>query len=100
MEVGFGSRCNAFEAPASLIPFVKRLVAAVGSGVAEEIEIARPSHVLARIVGPRPRAARRSLRSLIAQARFEALPSLVSTLASPSTKLTSFPGSNALAGPL
>lgn len=38
---------------------LSRLVAAVESGQADEIEIARAGHVVARIVPPRPPAARR-----------------------------------------
>jgi antitoxin (DNA-binding transcriptional repressor) of toxin-antitoxin stability system len=37
---------------------LSRLVAAVESGEANEIEIARAGHVVARIVPPRPRSAR------------------------------------------
>lgn len=38
---------------------LSRLVAAVESGETDEIEIARAGHVVARIVGPRPRGERR-----------------------------------------
>ncbi len=38
---------------------LSRLVAAVESGEAEEVEIARAGHVVARIVPPRSRAPRR-----------------------------------------
>jgi antitoxin (DNA-binding transcriptional repressor) of toxin-antitoxin stability system len=38
---------------------LSRLVAAVESGEAEEVEIARAGHVVARIVPPRPRSPRR-----------------------------------------
>lgn len=37
---------------------LSRLVAAVESGEADEIEIARAGHVVARIVPPRPQASR------------------------------------------
>jgi len=39
---------------------LSRLVAAVESGETDEIEIARAGHVVARIVPPRVRSARRS----------------------------------------
>lgn len=39
---------------------LSRLVAAVESGEADEVEIARAGHVVARIVPPRPRSARHS----------------------------------------
>jgi len=39
-------------------PILSRLVAAVESGEAEEVEIARAGHVVARIVPPRPRSPR------------------------------------------
>ncbi len=38
---------------------LSRLVAAVESGETDEVEIARAGHVVARIVPPRPPAARR-----------------------------------------
>jgi len=38
---------------------LSRLVAAVESGEADEVEIARAGHVVARIVPPRPRSARK-----------------------------------------
>jgi antitoxin (DNA-binding transcriptional repressor) of toxin-antitoxin stability system len=38
---------------------LSRLVAAVESGETDEVEIARAGHVVARIVPPRPRSARR-----------------------------------------
>jgi len=48
-------RVNMHDAKTNL----SRLVAAVESGEADEVEIARAGHVVARIVPPRPRAARR-----------------------------------------
>jgi antitoxin (DNA-binding transcriptional repressor) of toxin-antitoxin stability system len=48
-------RVNMHEAKTNL----SRLVAAVESGEAEEVEIARAGHVVARIVPPRGRSARR-----------------------------------------
>jgi antitoxin (DNA-binding transcriptional repressor) of toxin-antitoxin stability system len=48
-------RVNMHEAKTNL----SRLVAAVESGEAEEVEIARAGHVVARIVPPRPPASRR-----------------------------------------
>ena len=47
-------RVNMHDAKTNL----SRLVAAVESGEADEVEIARAGHVVARIVPPRPRAAR------------------------------------------
>jgi antitoxin (DNA-binding transcriptional repressor) of toxin-antitoxin stability system len=47
-------RVNMHEAKTNL----SRLVAAVESGEADEVEIARAGHVVALIVPPRPRAAR------------------------------------------
>lgn len=47
-------RVNMHEAKTNL----SRLVAAVEAGEADEIEIARAGHVVARIVAPRPRSAR------------------------------------------
>lgn len=38
---------------------LSRLVAAVESGETDEVEIARAGHVVARLVGPRPREDRR-----------------------------------------
>jgi antitoxin (DNA-binding transcriptional repressor) of toxin-antitoxin stability system len=48
-------RVNMHDAKTNL----SRLVAAVESGEADEIEIARAGHVVARIVPPHPRSARR-----------------------------------------
>ena len=48
-------RVNMHEAKTNL----SRLVAAVESGEAEEVEIARAGQVVARIVRPRPRSPRR-----------------------------------------
>lgn len=48
-------RVNMHDAKTNL----SRLVAAVESGEAEEIEIARAGHVVARIVPPRARSARK-----------------------------------------
>jgi antitoxin (DNA-binding transcriptional repressor) of toxin-antitoxin stability system len=48
-------RVNMHEAKTNL----SRLVAAVESGEADEVEIARAGHVVARIVPPRARSARR-----------------------------------------
>jgi antitoxin (DNA-binding transcriptional repressor) of toxin-antitoxin stability system len=48
-------KVNMLEAKTNL----SRLVAAVESGEAEEIEIARAGHVVARLVPPRPRSDRR-----------------------------------------
>jgi len=48
-------RVNMHDAKTNL----SRLVAAVESGEADEVEIARAGHVVARIVPPRPRAPRR-----------------------------------------
>ncbi|MGD0082926.1 MAG: type II toxin-antitoxin system prevent-host-death family antitoxin [Acidimicrobiales bacterium] len=47
-------RVNMHEAKTNL----SRLVAAVEAGEADEVEIARAGHVVARIVPPRPRSAR------------------------------------------
>jgi len=48
-------RVNMHDAKTNL----SHLVAAVESGEADEVEIARAGHVVARIVPPRPRPARR-----------------------------------------
>lgn len=48
-------RVNMHDAKTNL----SRLVAAVESGETDEVEIARAGHVVARIVPPRPRSARR-----------------------------------------
>jgi antitoxin (DNA-binding transcriptional repressor) of toxin-antitoxin stability system len=48
-------RVNMHEAKTNL----SRLVAAVEAGEADEVEIARAGHVVARLVPPRPPAARR-----------------------------------------
>ena len=47
-------RVNMHDAKTNL----SRLVAAVESGETDEVEIARAGHVVARLVGPRPRAPR------------------------------------------
>lgn len=56
---------------------LSRLVAAVESGEADEIEIARAGHVVARIVPPRPRSQRRPgywAGRVLIHDDFEALP--------------------------